>query len=190
MRQVRRGVWLGAVVMVSWLLMQAVHELGHVAAAWMTGATVTRVVLHPLAISRTDVEPNPQPLIVAWGGPVVGVMVPLLIWGVVTAARMPGRFLFQFFAGFCLLANGLYLGIGSFGAIGDAGDILRYGSPAWLLWLFGLVTAPVGLSVWNGLGPAFGSGNQAAAIESRQLYFLLGLLAVVLILEFVFFAAK
>ena len=51
--------------------MEAVHELGHVLAAWATGGLVTDVVLHPLTISRTDVRPNPRPLAVAWGGAVV-----------------------------------------------------------------------------------------------------------------------
>ena len=62
----------------SWIGMQAVHELGHVLAASATGGTVQRVVLHPLTISRTDVSPNPSPLAVAWAGPLVGVILPLL----------------------------------------------------------------------------------------------------------------
>src|SRR5260221_4916233 len=37
----------------SWLGMQAVHELGHVIGAWLTGGQVSQVVLHPLTISRT-----------------------------------------------------------------------------------------------------------------------------------------
>ena len=55
-------------------------------------------------------------------------------------------YLLQFFAGFCLIANGAYIGIGSFGKIGDAGDkLLRHGSPIWSLWLFGAVCFPFGL---------------------------------------------
>jgi len=145
----------------SWLLMQVVHELGHVLGAGLTGGTVTHVELHPLAISRTDTDPNPQPLIVAWAGPLWGAMAPLVAWGLALACRWRWAFLLQFFAGFCLLANGLYLGVGSFGRIGDAGDILALGSPMWTLWLFGLATAPPGLFLWNGLGPRFGFGPQA-----------------------------
>jgi len=49
-------------LLVSWLLMQAVHELGHIVAGWLTGGQITQVVLPPLTISRTDVDPNPNPL--------------------------------------------------------------------------------------------------------------------------------
>jgi hypothetical protein len=44
----------------SWLAMMAIHEFGHVLHALVSGARVERVVLHPLAISRTDVSPNPH----------------------------------------------------------------------------------------------------------------------------------
>lgn len=47
-----------------WLSMMAVHEGGHFLCARLTNGQVTSVVLHPLAISRTDVMPNPRPLIV------------------------------------------------------------------------------------------------------------------------------
>jgi hypothetical protein len=50
---------------VSWLLMQAVHESGHVLGARLGGGTVAQVVLHPLTISRTDLAANPHPLLVA-----------------------------------------------------------------------------------------------------------------------------
>jgi predicted Zn-dependent protease len=45
---------IGSTVVGSWLGMQAVHELGHVLGAWWTDGDVSRVVLHPLSISRTD----------------------------------------------------------------------------------------------------------------------------------------
>lgn len=139
------------VVYLSWLGMQAVHELGHVLAAWFTGGSIVRVVLHPLAISRTDVAPNPAPLAVAWGGPIVGVAVPLLI--MVTVRRVRGnsqvRDYAEFFAGFCLIANGAYIGIGSIEGIGDAGDLLRHGAAAWQLVVFGAVSAIGGLFVWH-----------------------------------------
>jgi hypothetical protein len=64
------------------------------------------------------------------------------------AGRLLSRSLF-FFAGFCLIANGLYIGVGSFEAIGDAGDMLRHGSPRWTLILFGAVSALFGLWVWH-----------------------------------------
>ncbi|MBA3484280.1 MAG: M50 family metallopeptidase [Pirellulales bacterium] len=131
--------------------MQAVHELGHVVAAWLSGGTVQRVILNPFTISRTDVSPNPHPLIVAWAGPLVGVGLPLIAAAcsrpVLPAAR---RFL-DFFAGFCLIANGTYIGVGSLDAVGDAGDMLRLGSPRWLLAAFGIFSATCGLWIWHRL---------------------------------------
>lgn len=152
----------------AWLGMQAVHELGHVVGAWLTGGAVERVVLHPLAISRTDVAPNPEPLVVVWAGPVVGVGLPLAAWGMLAAARRTIAWAARFFAGYCLLANGLYIGVGSFGGVGDAGDMLRAGSPVWTLWLFGLATAPLGLALWNGQGKWFGLGRDATPVPARR----------------------
>jgi hypothetical protein len=138
--------------------MQAVHECGHVLGAWLTGGRVERVVLHPLTISRTDLAYNPRPLVVVWSGPLFGVAAPLLLWGVAAAVRVQWAFVLRFFAGFCLLANGLYIGVGSFASIGDCGEMLRHGSEPWQLWLFGAVTAPVGLWLWHRQGPHFGLG--------------------------------
>lgn len=165
-----RWVLTASIVLLSWLLVQVVHEMGHVLGAWLTGGIATHVELHPLAISRTDVDPNPQPLVVAWSGPLFGVLAPLVIWGLAMAARWQYAFVLRFFGGFCLLANGLYLGIGSFGRIGDAGDIVNHGSPVWTLWLFGLATAPAGLALWNGLGPRFGFGKAADTIWPALAY--------------------
>ena len=125
--------------------MQAVHEAGHVLGARLTGGRVERVVLHPLTISRTELAENPQPLVVAWAGPVFGATAPILFWAAARLMRLPGAFVLRFFAGFCLLANGLYIGVGSFERIGDCGDLLRQGAPIWHLWLFGALTAPVGI---------------------------------------------
>jgi hypothetical protein len=138
--------------------MQAVHELGHVLGAWATGAKVTRVVLTPTTISRTDVANNSSPLTVAWAGPILGSAMPLFLWLAAQTIRAPGAFLLRFFAGFCLLANGLYIGIGSFARVGDCGEILRHGSAPWLLWLFGAITAPSGLLLWHHQGSSFGFG--------------------------------
>ncbi len=146
-------------LLASWLGMQAVHELGHVLGAKFTGGRVARVVLHPLTISRTDVAENPHPLIVVWSGPICGVLLPLLLWASVAKIIPKAAFLPRFFAGFCLLANGLYIGIGSFDRVGDCGEMLKHGSPIWLLWSFGLLTAPFGLWLWHGLGSHFGWGS-------------------------------
>lgn len=151
----------------SWLAMMAVHELGHVLNAWTSGGHVERVVLHPLAISRTDVSPNPHPLWVAWGGALWGTMIPLLLLKVARLRPWRHQFLAAFFAGFCCLANGLYLAAGSFDRVGDAGDLLRHGTAQWQLIAFGLPLAALGLWLWNGLGPHFGWSAGAKPIDRR-----------------------
>ena len=73
------SLWLiAATCCLSWLAMMALHEFGHMLHAWLSGGHVAKVVLHPLAISRTDVSPNSHPLFVVWGGPVWGTVLPLL----------------------------------------------------------------------------------------------------------------
>lgn len=153
----------------AWLGMQQVHELGHVLGALVTGGRIERVVLHPLTISRTDLAHNPLPLVVVWAGPIVGTLVPALAWAIAAAVKLRGAFLLRFFAGFCLIANGAYIGTGSFGPIGDCGEMLRHGSPTWLLWLFGLVAVPVGLALWNGQGRHFGIGRDASGVDEMAL---------------------
>ncbi len=167
----RLRVWQALLIVfligLSWLAMTAVHEFGHVLHAIVSGGQVERVVLHPLEISRTDVSPNPHPQLVAWGGAIWGTVIPL---GLLAAVRVTARkytYLAAFFAGFCCLANGLYLAAGSFAGIGDAGDLLRHGAARWQLWLFGVPVSVLGLWLWNGLGPHFGFGPAHGQVDSR-----------------------
>lgn len=160
-----RLVLIFSTLLGSWLAMQAVHELGHVIGAWLSGGRVVRVVLHPLTISRTDLAENPYPLAVAWAGPWFGAVAPLLLWGLAAVVRLPGTFVLRFFAGFCLIANGAYLGAGAVAGIGDAGDLLRHGAPPWCLWLFGGLAIPAGLWLWHGQGRHFGLGVEPGEIR-------------------------
>ena len=155
-----RTILIVSTLVASWLGMQAVHELGHVIGALVSGGEIERVVLHPLSISRTDLADNPHPLIVVWAGPLLGVVLPVALWTLAAAMRIAETFLLRFFAGFCLIANGVYIGFGSLGSIGDCGEMLRHGSPVWMLWLFGVVTCPMGLAVWHGQAKHFGFGPE------------------------------
>jgi hypothetical protein len=181
-KRLHQFVLIVSAVLASWLGMQAVHESGHVLGAWMTGGRVSRVVLHPLTISRTDLSHNPSPLVVVWDGPVIGVVIPLLIWAGAAAARLPGAFVLRFFAGFCLLANGLYIGVGSFDRVGDCGEMLRHGSKLWQLWLFGAATAPVGLWLWHRHGPDFGLGPANGEVNRSVAYGVLFTCVAILVL--------
>jgi hypothetical protein len=163
-------ILLVSLLICSWLGMQMIHELGHVLGAWMTGGHVTKVVLHPLTLSRTDVSPNPQPLVVVWFGPFVGIVLPLVFYLTAKIARVSWAYLLRFFAGFCLLSNGLYLGIGSFTRVGDCCEMLQNGSSIWQLWLFGLLTAPLGLWLWHRQGAEFGFGTAAKKINPNHAF--------------------
>lgn len=170
MRRFHQAFLIVSLLLGSWLGMQDVHEFGHVIGAWVTGGRVSRVVLHPLTISRTDLEEDPNPLLVVWAGPALGCLLPLAAWGLATALRWPWAYLPRFFAGFCLVANGAYIAGGSFGGLGDAGVMLRHGSPAWGLWAFGAVTVPAGLWLWHREGPHFGLGTARGQVSPAAAY--------------------
>lgn len=165
-----RLVLIVSTLMASWWGMQGVHELGHVLGAWLTGGHVSRVVLHPLSLSRTDLSHNPVPLVVVWAGPVMGCMIPLAIWGWAAWSRSSVAFVLRFWAGFCLVANGAYLAFGALGKIGDCGVLREQGVPVWALWMFGAVTMPVGLCCWHRQGKHFGWGQEAVAVDPRVAY--------------------
>jgi hypothetical protein len=102
-----------------------------------------------------------------------------LVFLLARALRSPGVYLFRFFAGFCLIANGVYIGLGSIQGLADAGVMLMHGSSRWQLILFGMLTAPLGLYLLNGLGPNFGLGeakgsvSRSAALTSLALFVVL-----------------
>jgi hypothetical protein len=183
MNRLHEVVLITATLAVSWLAMQAVHELGHVLGAVYCGGTVADVVLHPATISYTRLAENPNPILVAWMGPLVGVALPLAACAISGWTRPPGWYLVQFFAGFCLVANGAYLGFGSLWDTGDAGDLVRLGTPIALLWLFGLITIPIGFWLWNGLGRYFGIGIERSTVKPVEAYIVVSLLALIVGIE-------
>ncbi len=170
----------------SWLIMMLAHELGHVLGAICTGGEVQRVVWYPTVFSRTDVSPNPSPLVVVWAGPVVGAMLPALVAIVVARFRFGVAYFLQFFAGFCLLANGLYVGVGAFSPVGDAKDLLRLGSSRVVMILFGAASAIGGLIVWHRISPRLGLGETSHSIPPRHAYLATGLAVGLIAVGFVF----
>ena len=135
-----------------WLGMMAVHELGHVLHGWLSGATVSAVRIPLAGFSITEFATNRHPHFVAWGGAIWGCVLPVAVWAVFYVRRWPGRYVVQFFAGFCLIANGVYLGVGWTRGAGDAGDLLAYGTPVWVMIAFGITTSATGLYLWHLLG--------------------------------------
>jgi len=157
---------VGAVAF-SWLGLQVVHEVGHVLHAWASGATVAQVVLRPTVISETLVLPNPHPCFVAWGGPIWGCAIPVVLWVTVRAAARRYAFLARFFAGACLVVNGAYLGTSALagGQDLDGPVILAHGGSLWPMLLFSAVAIGLGFYAWNGLGPHFGFGEAEGRID-------------------------
>jgi hypothetical protein len=155
-------------LIVFWYLMMAVHESGHLVATLALGGTVERVILHPLAISQTVRSGSQSPLADCWAGPLLGGVLPVAAW---LAARRWWRAAageLRLFAGFCLLANGVYLGLGWIDRVGDAGEILDDGGSRWSLILFGLVAVASGLLLIDGGQRTLGFGAQARTITRRR----------------------
>jgi hypothetical protein len=112
-------------------------------------------------------------------------VLPLLSWLAAHALGMPVAYLLRFFAGFCLIANGAYLGAGMFVPVGDAADLLRSGSSMWPLALFGLIAIPTGLAVWHRQGAQFGLGAQPRPVNRRHVIGCAIVLAVIIAIELV-----
>ena len=176
-----------SLVALSWLVMMAVHELGHVVGATATGGSIERVVLQPFTISRTDVSPNPHPATVVWLGPVVGCILPLALFAIVFRRFTVLHNVARFFAGFCLIANGTYISIGSFNQVGDCGEMLRTGTPLWAMLCYGAITIPLGFYLWNGLGSLTHFLDNPSLVAPRIAYIILGVLLVVVVAELALF---
>jgi len=185
MKRLDQAVLIISLIALSWLAMQAVHELGHVLGAWVTGARVTGVVLDPLTISRTDVADNTRPTVVVWAGPIVGAGLPLVVFLLAKVFRAAGVYLLRFFAGFCLIANGAYIAFGPGDGWADTGVMIRHGSPRAVMVLFGLVTIPLGLYLWHGQGSHFGLGEAKGKVDRRAAWVCAMLLVVLVVMEWV-----
>jgi hypothetical protein len=175
-------LFVTCLLLACWLGMQAIHEAGHVLAAKLTGGRVTNVVLHPLTISRTELAENPHALVVCWAGPLLGVFGPLALWLIAVACRLGGAFVLRFFAAFCLVANGLYIGLGWLLTATDAADLVKIGEPHWRLWLFAGIAVPTGFALWNGQGGQFGIGPNAKPVDPRVMATTCAALAVLVVL--------
>jgi hypothetical protein len=179
-------ILIGTFIPLCWLAMQVVHELGHVLLGWATKGEVTKVALHPLIVSRTDLAENPHPLAVVWGGPTFGFAASL--GGVRTGFTQPNPrvYLFRFFAGFCLVANGVYIGTGWLFANGaDPGVMIEHGSPKWLLVVFGLLTFPTGLYLWHRQGHHFGLAEANGKVSNWASAISAALLVVLVVFELI-----
>src|SRR5262245_30149055 len=99
----KRIVLLGILLVLSWAVMVTTHELGHIVCGWAGGAKLRSADLRPWQLPYSIFDPDPRPLLTLWGGPILGIAVPL------AAACLLRRNWIWFIAHFCVLANGLYL---------------------------------------------------------------------------------
>lgn len=131
-----------------WWLMMAIHELGHVLGSLLSGATVEAVVLWPWSISETVRSGSHTPLVDTWAGPIFDMIMPALIW--ITCRRLPSLAAWVGgWAGFCLVANGVYLAAGWIESAGDAADLVHLGMPVWSLVTVGTTSVSLGLWCWH-----------------------------------------
>lgn len=92
-------------LVVSWCVMTVTHEAGHVVCGWASGGTLQQADLMPWHLPYSLFNPDPYPLVTLWGGPLLGVVIPLAV------AVLSRRDTVWFVAHFCLLANGTYLAL-------------------------------------------------------------------------------
>lgn len=145
----------------AWWLMMASHEAGHVIAGLLTGGRIDAVKLSPIGFSQTVLSRNPMPLVVAWAGPLFGALDAGLAWALAVWMGRRGESvvlvkLVGCLAGFCLLANGVYIGVGWIDRVGDTHEMMRHGTPVWAMVGYGFLCCALGLAIWSTLGPWLG----------------------------------
>ncbi len=132
------AISLAVLLAFSWLYMQWTHEAGHVLAGLASDAKIDRVSLDPRTFSMTRFRSTPRPLVAAWGGPLLGSVIGAGFPLVLICFLRQWRFSLSIIGAFVLLANGLYIGIGAAMPVGDAQSLVMFGTPRWLLALFGV----------------------------------------------------
>lgn len=166
----RRVFTISLLLAASWYAMMLVHELGHVIAAWSAGSRVEAVRMPWLGFSQTIVPTTDWPRVVAASGAALGSALPLVAWLIMRSVprirRGAACAIARFFAGFCLLANGAYIGSAVLVPVGDSEDLVRMGVPAWVLALIGWPAAAAGVALWNGMAKNLGS---SARIDGEPL---------------------
>lgn len=109
--------------------MTFVHESGHIICGFVSGGTLTNADLLPWHLPYSLFQPDPQPLVTLWGGPILGVIIPTSL------ALAIRRNWAWFIAHFCTLANGAYLATAwaSGDRYLDTTKLLEHGAhPAWI----------------------------------------------------------
>ncbi len=135
-----RTIIFVALVLASWGVMTLTHEAGHLVAGWLSGAKLVDYDLTPWRLPYSIHHPDPYPRVTIWGGPILGVLIPLL--AAATFRKRSTRFI----ADFCLVANGTYLAVSAFSNDPhlDTQRLLRAGESPLVIALYCLVTIGIG----------------------------------------------
>lgn len=135
-----RIAMLIALLLLSWCVMTTTHELGHLLAGWLGGGTLVEVELRPWQLPHSRFAPDPHPLLTLWGGPVLGIVLPVLL------AWMIDRPWAWFVSNFCVLANGLYLALAWYSGERwlDTPRLLAEGASPLAIGLLIALTVPIG----------------------------------------------
>jgi len=156
-----------------WLAMQLLHELGHLVAAWRLGVEIVQFHFGLLTVSHTMLDDAGQSqatlLATTWAGPMAGMILPLVIWGIVALFRLREAFLARFLAGFCLVANGCYLLCGPADGYADTGILLANGAMRWQLTVVGIIGITLGFLLWNRQGNNFAIGPTPRPIRPQSI---------------------
>jgi hypothetical protein len=67
-----------------------------------------------------------------------------------------------------LIANGVYISVGSFEGAGDAGDLMRLGVQREALLMFGAITFGLGVWIWHRGSGDFGFGGNSRVIRHTE----------------------
>jgi hypothetical protein len=116
------------------------HEMGHILCGWACGGTLTSADLRPWQMPYSFFEPDPLPLATIWGGPILGVVIPVIIAFLVRRSWM------WFVAYFCVLANGTYIAVAWFSGDKylDTTKLLEHGAHPMSIGLYSILTIGFG----------------------------------------------
>lgn len=91
-----------------------------------------------------------------------------------------------FVAGFCLIANGAYIGVGAFDPVGDAKELVALGVSRWVLFGYGVVALGAGLWIWHRCSERLGFGRDRKAVVASHTWGVSGVCVLVTLLGLLF----
>jgi hypothetical protein len=97
-----------------------------------------------------------------------GIAMAALLLGLSRFVDAPSQQALRFFAGFSLIANGLYLGLGGFDRVGDCADLLSHGAGLGQLVAFGIGATALGTYSWHRMRPVRGWFRSADDLSDTE----------------------